>query len=95
MPASDTDTFDFAATYVAEGYSGIAWRAEGWEEVADEDTVWAGYLARTGRILAHMVGDDRSFTFDPEDLQPIPEDDYCASCGQIGCTHDGRDRDES
>ena len=23
---------------------------------------------------------------------PLGELDYCASCGQIGCAHDGRDR---
>ena len=38
-----------------------------------------------------MVGDDRHFTFDPDELTPIKRRDYCGECGQIGCTHDGHD----
>lgn len=37
------------------------------------------------RVRAIMVGDDREWTFDVEDLTPISEDDYCPECGQIGC----------
>lgn len=37
-----------------------------------------------------MVGDDRYFYVPTEDLTPIPDGAYCASCGQIGCTHDAR-----
>ncbi len=44
------------------------------------------------QVVAHMIGDDRDFTFDVEDMEPIDDLDYCASCGQIGCQHDGRDR---
>jgi hypothetical protein len=37
------------------------------------------------RVVAHMIGDDRDFTFDIDDLTPIPDDAYCACCGQVGC----------
>lgn len=42
------------------------------------------------RVVAIMVGDDREFIIDVEDLTKISEDDYCSGCGQIGCTADGR-----
>ena len=77
--------FDFKQAYKAEGYSGIAWRATGWEHVADEDTEWTGEKVPTGRIEAHMIGDDCDFYFEPSELTPIDEDDYCSGCGQIGC----------
>lgn len=46
------------------------------------------------RVRCVMVGDDRTFTFDVDELAPIAELDYCAECGQIGCTADGRSRDD-
>lgn len=46
------------------------------------------------RVRAIMVGDDRVFTFDVDDLTVISEDGYCSECGQIGCTADGRERSE-
>lgn len=49
---------------------------------------------RTGRIVCVMVGDDRQFTFDPEDVTPLAREEYCGECGQIGCAHDGLDRTE-
>jgi hypothetical protein len=39
------------------------------------------------RVVAHMIGDDRDFTFDIEDLMPLDEDGYCPGCGQTGCGH--------
>ena len=53
---------------------------------------WEHQHDLTGKVVAVMVGDDHRFTFDPDDLTPLGETDYCGSCGQIGCTHDGRDR---
>lgn len=47
---------------------------------------------RTGKVVCVMVGDDRRFAFDPDDITPLDDLAYCASCGQIGCEHDGRDR---
>jgi hypothetical protein len=32
-----------------------------------------------------MVGDDREHEVDPDDLVMLDDDDYCSSCGQIGC----------
>jgi hypothetical protein len=40
-----------------------------------------------------MVGDDREHIVDVDDLTEIAREDYCGVCGQIGCSHDGLDRD--
>lgn len=44
---------------------------------------------RTGEIVAVMVGDDRRFTFDLNEISPLEREEYCGECGQIGCSHDG------
>ena len=77
--------FDFEPAYRAEGYAGIAWRVDGYECEPDENTEWTGVENPTGLLVAHMIGDDHDFTFEPDELTPITEEDYCAGCGQIGC----------
>lgn len=79
------ETFDFDSSYTVDGYSGIAWYVWGWETEPDEDTEWSGYEQRTGRIVCTMIGDDRKFAFEPEELTILPREDYCEVCGQIGC----------
>jgi hypothetical protein len=80
---------DFDKAYKADGWSnGIAWRVFAWETKPDEDTEWSGIRVNTGNVLAHMVGDDRDFVFDPLDLTPIADEDYCSECGQVGCKGD-------
>ncbi len=82
----DTETtLDFVPAYTAYGYGGIAFRAFALETEPDEDTEWTGIENPTGNILAHMIGDDRTFSFDPDDLTPIEDNDYCSCCGQVGC----------
>lgn len=81
-----------ASAYAVRGHGGIAWHVHGWQTEPDEDTEWTGYETRTGRVVCTMIGDDRRFVFDPEDLAPIDEEDYCHQCGQIGCGHDGLER---
>jgi len=38
-------------------------------------------------VIAVMVGDDRKFTFEVDELTMLDEDDFCHGCGQIGCGH--------
>jgi hypothetical protein len=83
-----------AEAYTVEGYKGVAWRVYGWEIEPDEDTEWTGLEGRTGKIVCVMVGDDRRFVFDEYDVLPLADLDYCVECGQVGCTHDGRERAE-
>jgi hypothetical protein len=89
----DAETFS-ADSYRVRGYAGVAFTVLGWETQPDEDTEWSGCEVRTGRVLAVMVGDDYRHSVDESDLSPLSEDEYCHSCGQIGCGHDGRERSE-
>jgi hypothetical protein len=84
-----------AHAYRVRQYPGVAFYVHGWETAPDADTEWTGMEERTGRVSATMVGDDRMFNFDPEDVTPLPREDYCGQCGQIGCTHDGLDREDA
>ena len=40
-----------------------------------------------GRTLLVMVGDDREHFWDTSRLQPLDDDEFCGSCGQVGCGH--------
>lgn len=89
----DEDDKAFPANaYAVRGYRGIAFYVLGWETEPDEDTEWSGYEVRTGRVVVVMVGDDRRFAVDLEDVTALDDLAYCAECGQVGCTHDGRER---
>lgn len=87
-PHYETDEQAFPAdAYTVRQYPGVAWHVYGWETVPDEDTEWSGIENRTGRVVAVMVGDDRRFSLDPSDVEPLDREQYCGSCGQIGCAH--------
>jgi hypothetical protein len=90
----EDDAMFSADAYTVARHGGVAWTVLGWETEPDEDTEWSGYEQRTGQVVCVMVGDDSRFTFDPDDIAPLARDAYCGSCGQVGCTHDGYDRDE-
>ena len=95
-PTYEADSESFSAeAYRVKGYEGIAWRVYGWETVPDEDTEWTGINTPTGRVVARMIGDDRLFTFEPDEIEPLEREEYCSECGQIGCTHDGLDRSDA
>lgn len=91
--------YETAPEFDAEAYShpafaGVALRVLGWETEPDEDTSWSGYEVRTGKLLVRVVGDNHRTPVDPEDLTPLDRASYCGECGQVGCRHDGLDRDE-
>lgn len=88
---ADDEHFN-APAYKIKGWMGVAWYVLGWETKPDEDTEWSGQLQRTGKVVCMMVGDDRHYAYEESDLKPIKREDYCGSCGQMGCTHDGYDR---
>lgn len=81
--------FDFEPAYRVEEYRGIGFYADGYDSEPDEDTEWTGYEVPTGRIVAHMIGDDRPFTFEPDEL--IRVDGPVCSCGQLGCGWHGEE----
>ena len=76
-----------ADAYRIDGWSGIAWSILGWETEPYEDTERSGYERRTGNLIAVMIGDDREFPVDPDDVSELQPEDYCCVCGQIGCHH--------
>jgi hypothetical protein len=89
--------FDFAPAYKVAGQEGIAWRVTSYAKedclvedyFEDEDGVvsyaeWEEVEDRS-RVIAHMIGDDSNWTFDITDLTPLEDDEYCSSCGQVGC----------
>lgn len=81
--------------YKVEGYGGVAWYSVGPVMIRDEDYEWTGIEEPHDSLVKMvMVGDDEIHEIDQADLIEIDELDYCASCGQIGCTHDGRERVE-
>jgi len=78
----DDNTFPDRA-YKEKDSPGVAWHILGWEVLEDWET---GEAERTGWIIAVMVGDDYPYKFEPGELVPLQEGEYCPACGQIGCT---------
>lgn len=84
--------FDFTPAYKAEGYGGVAWRVTKYAMVLDgvwedDDCYDEWEVEDRTQVVAHMIGDDRDFTFDVADLTPIDDESFCRECGQIGCGH--------
>jgi hypothetical protein len=72
-----------------------AWTFAGTDDDDPEDDMLYVYdepeeVEDRERVRAIMVGDDRVFIFDVDELSQIEDEDYCHECGQIGCTADGR-----
>lgn len=80
------DRFLSGDAVTVDGWDGIAFRVDGLPVRHGPDYEWSGIIYQhPGRRLVHMVGDDREFDVDVDDLSPLADDDYCGSCGQIGC----------
>ena len=78
-------------TVSVSGYGGIAWDVIGYltEEIYDAEIDDFDTITNDSLAVCIMVGDDRRFTFDVDDLTVIDDEDYCSGCGQIGCSHGG------
>jgi hypothetical protein len=87
--------YETEPAYTVKGWSdGIAWRVLGPVMVRDEDYEWSGIEnPHPTLVQAVMIGDDKIHEVDRDDLVELGELDYCAECGQVGCTHDGRERE--
>lgn len=97
---------DYDARYTVDGYNGVAFYIYGYKQVYEPDiTIFEDedgneYQEEIGEgnwvddketLLMVMVGDNKKWEVDPEDITKISDDDYCLVCGQVGCTGDGRD----
>ena len=88
----DPDPYPDAVRIPASGIA-VAWHVLGWQTEPDEDTHWSGCENRTGQLVCRMVGDDAHHLYEPEDIEKMEREEYCGECGQIGCGHDGLDRE--
>jgi len=87
---------DMDGRYRVDGWPGIAVWVKQWPYIErDYDFDLDEYFdfPHDDRAIVVMVGDNREHMVDVDDLTKIEDDDYCHSCGQIGCGHDGIDRD--
>lgn len=93
---------DFGKYVSVDGYKGVAFWVDDWaREVTeqyveyinydDSDEVFFGWeeveSISDSKVECYMIGDDRKFVFDLSDLTAIDVNDFCGSCGQIGCGH--------
>jgi hypothetical protein len=51
-----------------------------------EDDEWEDGQELTSAFF-HMVGDDRLYEIEIEDIEILDDDEFCGGCGQIGCGH--------
>lgn len=98
MAAYTVDGYSGIAWY-SRGHA-KTWTEETWELIEGEDPECEhSYIYSEGeeiedqdKLIMVMIGDDREFTFDKDEVHKLDDLAYCAECGQIGCTHDGRER---
>ena len=106
----NTKELDMNATYRVKGWPAVAFSIYGYPQIWDaytalcvdedgneyeEDTDDGEWIDDTsGDVLVVMIGDDAKHRVSIDDLIPLDELDYCTECGQIGCCHDGRSREE-
>lgn len=82
----DPDEFKVGDAVTVAEYPGIAFRVDGFPTRRGPDYEWSGIeYVNPSKRDCHMVGDDRTFTFDVAELTPLSEDEFCAGCGQICC----------
>lgn len=88
------------SAYRVSGHGGVAWTLLGhpkkepmqWFVPFTDDPESDGFWEveddppeDTDRVEMVMVGDDRVFVFDADEITLLDEDEYCPGCGQIGC----------
>ena len=93
---------DFGKYVAVESYSGIAFWMDDWVKSIEEQYVeyfdsddsgevffgWEEVEVVSDSVVeCYMVGDNKKFEFDISDLTRIDVNDFCVSCGQIGCGH--------
>lgn len=91
-----TTEIDFDANYRVKGFPAVAFYLLGFAtetvtvdiEVGEDEWVQDfEEVEDTDNVRAVMVGDDKIHIVSVDDLIKIEEDQFCQSCGQIGCGH--------
>lgn len=93
---------DFDAHYRVKGFPAIAFYLQGYAietetvdyELLDENGEGTGEwyqdyedVEDTTHVYATMVGDDKLHIVSVNNLIKIEENEFCHTCGQIGCGH--------
>jgi hypothetical protein len=93
---------DFGQYVTTDDYKGIAFWVDNWAkdvkqeyveyiETDDSGEVFFGWeeveVISDSVVECYMIGDDRMFRFEISELTLIDVNDFCGSCGQIGCGH--------
>ncbi len=93
---------DFGMYVSHESYRGIAFWVDDWArsleeqyveyiESDDSGEVFFGWeeveVISNSVVECYMVGDDKMYKFDIDELTAVNVNDFCYSCGQIGCGH--------
>lgn len=96
---------NFDAAFTVRGWRGIAFRLIGYAKInepimcylldgdgneVEQESGEYDQVEDRDNVIAVMIGDDRKHIVAVEDLTEINEEQFCHSCGQIGCQHDGR-----
>ena len=96
------DQIDFGQYVSVADYKGVAFWVDNWAKEINEQYVEYVNPDDSGDVFfgweeienisdtqveCYMIGDDRKFVFDISDLTLIDVNDFCGSCGQIGCGH--------
>lgn len=71
---------------VYEPYQYYEYGEDGEEYLVDDPYEGEWVEPESGRLRMHMIGDDREFVFDEDEVTPVSEGDFCWGCGQTGCT---------
>lgn len=70
-----------------DNLKGIALRFASWSNIDDYNgNDWEDGEPISGGYF-YMIGDDRLNYIEIEDIEIINDDEFCGSCGQIGCGH--------
>jgi hypothetical protein len=56
-----------------------------YDEESGSELHWVEEIPIQDRFACVMLGDNKIFSFYEQDLEALDEDEYCGSCGQIGC----------
>jgi hypothetical protein len=82
-------TIDFDARYKVRGWKGVAFYVVGYvhrlEPIYDPECDEIEDVEDQTQVVIVMVGDDRKYEVNVEDLTKLEDDEYCSECGQIGC----------
>lgn len=89
-----TPELDLKAHYAVRNYRGFAFYLRGYVKLQVPPEIEGDEpeeVEDRSQVIAVMVGDDRKHIIEVDDLRLLGEDEFCHTCGQIGCGCDVRE----